>query len=546
MQNERSSRLLSLVAKATRARAEGDLPAAVRYAEAAAKERLAHPTLLRIRAEALRDAGRLDAAGELLNRALKLAPHDAAIVIDIGRLLLAEDRGAEAIEVLTKATALAPASVEAWNALAAACAGEGRTTDARAAFRCAAHLAPNDPAPRADLAFLEARAGQTDVAAKLAAEALRLEPDHPVATLALARVEVDGREFEAARVRLEPLLARGVLKVRQRQIATHLLADALHGLGRADQAFELYGRMKQTFARRHARRFGTGGAVESHLAFLERLAGWFERQPADAWRKTAPASIGSPVREHVFLLGYLRSGVTLVETILASLPDVRVLEEGGTLATADLAFLKDDASLAHLEPLDQALADQARTAYWQRVREAVPDFEGKVFVDMSPLYGIKLPMIARLFPQARIVCCRRDPRDVVLSCYRRNFVANALTYQLTSVEGIARHYDAAMHLTERHLAALGLPVHVVGYEALVANFDERTRALAQFVGAEWTDAVRRFERTAAAREISTPSASQVRRGLFDGSGQWRAYRGQLEPVLPALAPWVEKFGYEPS
>ncbi|HEX5649826.1 MAG TPA: sulfotransferase, partial [Steroidobacteraceae bacterium] len=240
------------------------------------------------------------------------------------------------------------------------------------------------------------------------------------------------------------------------------------------------------------------------------------------------------------------SGVTLVETILASLPDVRVLEEGATLATADLAFLKDAAALAHLEPLDEALADQARTAYWARVREAVPDVDGKVFVDMSPLYGIKLPMIARLFPQARVVFCRRDPRDVVLSCYRRNFVANALTYQLTSIEAIARHYDAAMRLTERHVTALGLRVHVVEYERLVANFDERTRALAQFVGAEWTDAVRRFERTAAARAISTPSASQVRRGLFDGSGQWRAYRAQLEPVLQVLAPWVEKFGYAPG
>ena len=312
------------------------------------------------------------------------------------------------------------------------------------------------------------------------------------------------------------------------------------------QAFELYGRMKQTFVRRHARRFGPGGPVESHLGFIERLASWFERQPAEAWRRHAPASAESPARGHVFLLGYLRSGVTLVETILASLPDVRVLEEGATLAAADLAFLKDEASLAHLAPLDEASAALARSAYWTRVREAVPDVDGKVFVDMSPLYGIKLPMIARLFPQARVVFCRRDPRDVVLSCYRRNFVANALTYQLTSVEGIARHYDAAMRLTERHLAALGLPVHVVDYEGLVANFDERTRALAQFVGAEWTDAVRRFERTAAAREISTPSASQVRRALYDGSGQWRAYRAQLEPVLPVIAPWIEKFGYAPS
>ena len=103
-----------------------------------------------------------------------------------------------------------------------------------------------------------------------------------------------------------------------------------------------------------------------------------------------------------------------------------------------------------------------------------------------------------------------------------------------------------MRLTERHLDALGLPVHVVRYEDLVADFDARTRALAAFVGAAWSEAARRFDETAAARSIATPSAPQVRRRLYDGSGQWRAYRAQLEPVLPLLAPWVAKFGYAPD
>ncbi|HET7204924.1 MAG TPA: sulfotransferase [Steroidobacteraceae bacterium] len=546
MHDERSSRLLSLVAKATRARAEGDLAAAVRYAEAAAGERLMHPTLLRIRAEALGVAGNYDAAGQLLNKALRLAPRDVATVLDLGRLLMAADRGEEAVDAFKAATALDACSVESWRALGAAQAGEGWTDDARHAFQRAAELAPRDPDPRADLAFMEARAGHGAVAIALASEALRLEPRHAVATLALARVELDGGEFESARMRLEPLLAQGRLTMRQRQTAMHMLADAMHGLGRTEQAFSLYGHVKQTFAARHARRFGPNGTVENHLEFIARLAAWFERQPAEAWQAPDTPEAESPVREHVFLIGYLRSGVTLVETILASLRDVRVLEEGGTLAAADLAFLKDEAALARLHPLDAEAAAQARAAYWASVREAVPDVDGHIFVDMSPLYGIKLPMIARLFPAARVVLCRRDPRDVVLSCFRRNFLANALTYRLTSLEGIARHYDAAMRLTERHVAALGLPMHEVDYEGLVANFEERTRALARFVGAEWSEEVRRFDRTAAAREISTPSAAQVRRRLFDGSGQWRAYRAQLEPVLPVLAPWVEKFGYEPA
>jgi hypothetical protein len=86
-------------------------------------------------------------------------------------------------------------------------------------------------------------------------------------------------------------------------------------------------------------------------------------------------------------------------------------------------------------------------------------------------------------------------------------------------------------------------VHVVDYAALVGNFDETTRALAEFVGVPWTEAARDFSRTAASREVRTVSAPQVRRGLFDGTRQWERYREPMVPVLPLLEPWVRKFGY---
>jgi len=268
-----------------------------------------------------------------------------------------------------------------------------------------------------------------------------------------------------------------------------------------------------------------GGPVENHLHFVQRLASWFERQDPATWSNPAPAGgKPSPVSRHVFLLGYPRSGTTLTE--------------------ADLAFLRDDESLDKLIRLDPALAEQMRAAYWARVRAEVPDFEGKTFVDMAPLNGIKLPMIARLFPQALVVLCRRDPRDVVLSCFRRNFTVNASTYQFTSLDSTARHYDAVMRLMEKHLQVLPLPVHVVDYASLIAGFDATTRALTEFVGVPWSGEMRDFSRTAAERDIRTASAPQVRQGLFDGTRQWLAYREQMESVLPALERWVVKFGYE--
>ena len=159
MHPDAAARLQSLVQDAMRAKAAGDVAAAVAIAEQAAQERLGHPALLRIRAEALLDAGRIEEAGKLLNRALALAPRDSATILGVGRLLIAEDRTEEAILAFRAATEAQPDLVDAWNALEPH-AAVGQLPQARIAFGRAVELAPQDPDPRANFAFMEARAGR--------------------------------------------------------------------------------------------------------------------------------------------------------------------------------------------------------------------------------------------------------------------------------------------------------------------------------------------------------------------------------------------------
>ncbi len=164
---------------------------------------------------------------------------------------------------------------------------------------------------------------------------------------------------------------------------------------------------------------------------------------------------------------------------------------------------------------------------------------------MDPLKGIKLPLIAKLFPDARVVVMQRDPRDVVLSCFRQNFRISAAADAFTTIEGVAAHYAALMRLTAICRERLPLAFHDLRYEDLVADFDATTRALCDFTGIAWSPDLRRFDRTAARRGVSTASAAQVSRPLYDGGGQWRRYAQQLAPVMPVLAPWIERFGYAP-
>ena len=78
----------------------------------------------------------------------------------------------------------------------------------------------------------------------------------------------------------------------------------------------------------------------------------------------------------------------------------------------------------------------------------------------------------------------------------------------------------------------------------IADFETTVRALAEFVGLEWTDDFHAFDRTARTRGVRTASATQVRKGLYDGGGRWRRYAGQLAPALPILQPWVERFRFQ--
>ena len=96
-----------------------------------------------------------------------------------------------------------------------------------------------------------------------------------------------------------------------------------------------------------------------------------------------------------------------------------------------------------------------RAAYWRRVRQSGVDVTGKLFIDKHPLNTLNLPLIARLFPRAKILFMCRDPRDVVLSCYRRRFNMNPAMYQMLTLDGAAQFYDAVMDSSELARPLLG-------------------------------------------------------------------------------------------
>jgi hypothetical protein len=244
-------------------------------------------------------------------------------------------------------------------------------------------------------------------------------------------------------------------------------------------------------------------------------------------------------------VGFPRSGTTLLEQALAGHPDVATLEEAPTLAAAHAEFMGAPAGLERLAKLGAEEASAWRARYWSDVAGFGIDVDGRVFVDKAPAGTVDLPLVAKLFPNARILFALRDPRDVVLSCLRNRFQMNAMTYAFTEPGATARCYAANMALAAIYRQRLSLAWRDIRHEALIANFEGGLAEICNFLELSPHPAMADVARTAGGRAVRTPSAPQVRAGLnMSGVGRWRTYADQLRPVLPVLEPWIRRFGYE--
>lgn len=452
----------------------------------------------------------------------------------LGRRLLAEGKPRRAAEAFMEAVARAPEDTEAGYALGETWANLGRLEAARAELGRVLALDPNHLAAHAALATMSARVGDADDARRHAEAVLAQAPGHPIAVTALANLALRERDFVQAEARVRALLSGNDVLPLNRAAALALLGEALNGQSRAAEAFAAWTAANAL----HARLQGDGwrARAEARREGLERLIQYYEAGP-DPLPPLAEAP--SPARGHVFLTGFLRSGTTLAGQVLAAHPDVSTLDERTTIAPIAQSLLGGPDGAAGLT----RAGPEHRRAYWDAVRLHGVEPEGRVVVDKLPMHVAHLPVIARLFPEAQVLFVRRDPRDVVLGGFRRLFRANADTCRMTSLEGAARTYDQAMRLTEVCRERLPIAFAELRYEALIADFDGETLRLCGLLGLDWTPDLNDFAAKAAARPIGTPSANQVRRGLFDGGGQWRAYEEQLAPVMPILQPWIERLGY---
>ena len=533
-----------LLADAEAAVRASDLPGAIAIAREALGQGFEHPLLLNLRALDFEQKGELEASLADLQRARMLAPGDWGLANAIGLCLAQLDRSAEAVAAFDDAIRLQPAFAPAHYNRGWAVEGAGDLIEARRSFEQAIALKPDYADALAKLALLAARRGQPQEAEAWAEKALRIAPGLASARLALGTAKVSQGDNVVAEARLRELLADGAIPPFERAMGLNALGNALDAQDRAAEAFAAYAASNAVLKDMHAPRYAAPG-LQSASDYVRMLDGYFAKAPAAFWRAGEAGS--PPPAEHVFLLGFPRSGTTLLETVLASHPEVTVLEEKETLGEATRDLMRNAAGLDRLVGASPQMLEEHREAYWRYVRSQTDGELGRVVLDKMPLNTVKLPLIAKLFPQAKIIFAVRDPRDVVLSSFRRQFRMNPSMFEFLDLERAADFYDAVMGFGDACLAKIELPVHTHYYEQLVTDFEGTARSVCAFLDLPWNEELWNFADRARDGLVATTSSPQVARGLYDSAkDQWRRYRAELEPVAGRLKPWVDRFGYGES
>jgi tetratricopeptide (TPR) repeat protein len=532
-------------------RSLSSLLAAGRAEEASARaeillgQGIAHPLPLRLVAARRQQAGRFEEALALFERWTRIAPDDPAAWDGLARCRLAARRGEAALVAFDRALALDPDHPALLSGKAGALRDLARDEEARALLRRARAVAPGDFDARFNLALLARAAGDAGEARDLAEGLVQDHGQLAAVRWLAARLALDAGDLDAASQHTQAVLAAPGLAPAQRADALLMQSDVLDRQDRPAEAFAAAAEGKAIQNRLFA---GRAAGREAEADKLLRLARAFaDARPTDwAGVDAGPTSPDAPAT-HVFLFGFPRSGTTLLEQVLAGSDRVTALEEAPTFIDHYTEFLSTDEGLGRLSRIDAAQAAHWRDRYWRCVAANGGEVRGGVFLDKAPAGALYMPLVAKLFPSAKILFAIRDPRDVALSCFRHEFQMNSMTYAFTTLEGAARCYDANMRMVQAYRAVLPLDILDTRHEALVEDFDGELAKIAAFIGLDVTPPMRDIAGTAGRRTVRTPSADQVRAGLNrQGLGRWRAYARDLAPVRPILDPWAARFGYPPD
>jgi tetratricopeptide (TPR) repeat protein len=518
-------------------------------ARGAAAARPAAPSEAQILAAAMQmhRAGQLGPAEARYRAVLAKRPRDVNALMGLGQLRGELGFHEEAIDLVRRAIAEDGRPAQLHIVLADLLQRVGRYADALTSARRAASIEPRNAAAHTLVAICLDNLNRVDEAMAAIHAALAIAPRDANAAIIAAQIERRRGDIAGARARLEAIVARTGIDPYLHELALQRLGMVLDDLGETDLAWAAFvqsGREQKASPR--ARRVDAG-------LWSRRIRRDLDGLTPELVRRSEVLGVRDDLPVPRFIVGFSRSGTTMIEQVLAAHgrvvttdeePILRVVKE--RLFTLTGAPPRGDDVPAALRAIDARGLAELRGLYWREAESfAGGPLGDRVFVDKLPLNIIDAGLVNALFPEARLLVVLRDPRDVCLSCFMQWFGLHAANVRFLTIEDTVAFYAEVMDLWLHVRPMLSLRWLEVRYEDVVRDLEGQARRVVDLFGLDWDDALLRFHEKARTREISTPSAAAVTEGVHGRAvARWRRYEKHLAPVLPTLARFVQTFGYD--
>ena len=484
--------------------------------------------------------GNLDEAVASYRRAIAIDPDFAEAHNNLGNTLKDQGRFEEALVCYRHALNINPGDVEAHYNIGFALQEQGQFEDAMASYRQAVKINPDFAMAHYNLSNLYEKTSELEKADHHIGLALKDYPDHPGANVSLAVLMRRRGETGAAIKRLETLTSGKLADSDSCRV--HFELGKLYDLELdSAQAFKHFTLANAAQGREVGHMAGV--QAEGYRQFINNTAQALNPEFVASWSpgKAAPAS-----ETPVFLVGFPRSGTTLLDQILDGHKQLQVMEENPAMA----------AVRAHIEAMSggypNALGDlkeadikNLRDIYKNNVEQFLERHPGTTLIDKLPLNIVNIPLIVRLFPDARFILALRHPLDVVMSNFMQFFQLNDATSHFMTIEGTAALYGQIMNFWLQCAERLDLNFHTTKYENLVADMEGEARSLLAFLGVDWDESVLDYRTHARQRGvINTPSYAQVTEPIYQRAKyRWIRYNDQLAPIIADIEPLAATFGY---
>ena len=533
-------------------------------------------------------------AVELYRRVLAISPNHLESINNLGALLIEENETDEAIATLIRALKLQPNYAEAHNNIGNAFIVKEDYDKAFQAYNKALSINNQYPEPMLGLARVYKEKDKYDDASLMVKRALEINPDKAEAYCMLGDIHFKKSEYPESEDAY-----RKALDVEEELLGAHLgIGQVQMELGNLQEAEEKFNyaielkpdeiapyvlmaqvrkiKKKDPVLKRleeHAKEiedlpetramslhFALGKAFDDvkdyDKAFPHFSAGCRIKRSKIDYSSDAMEKNGKSIREFfteeqierlrggadgsgrpIFVLGMPRSGTTLVETILASHPEVfggGELRDLLKVANQPKPGVKSEGFPMSMQGMRASDIREMGERYLACLRKY--DDQTAHITDKMPANFIALGLIHLMLPDAKIVHVMRNSADICLSNFSKNF--NNSQYHSYDLEEMARYYVNYAKMMEHWRKVLPKGAfYEVQYEQLVSDPEAQTRALIDYCGLEWNDACLSPHKTE--RSVKTASVTQVRQPVYTSSVErWRRYEAHLQPLIDALGEYA--------